>query len=155
MSRRNAHGLWLTECLLGKILEGTSKMKILKTIWRLRDQANLVKHNPIRQATITPHILYLSLLILLTGCGATIEVPPEQLPGRTTGSHRGGGYPGGSYPDGSYPDGSYPGPVSYPDAGYPYDTGYPAPDRYQSNYPSNRHESARGSSFSLKITSTR
>jgi hypothetical protein len=138
-------------------------MKTLKTMWRLREQGNLIKHNPTRQAAITPHILCLSLLILLTGCGATIEVRPEQAPGRTAGGHRGGSYRGGSYPGGSYPDGSYPGPVSYPYTSYPDDTGYPGADNYpgsyqsnyQSTYPSHRHDSARGSSFSFKITSTR
>ena len=93
-------------------------MKMLKTIWRLRDQGKLLEHNPTRQAALSPHILYLSLVILLTGCGATIEVRPEQVPGRTTRNHPGPGHPVPVYPVTVYPGPVYPGSV-YPGSVYP------------------------------------
>ena len=96
-------------------------------------------------------------MILLTGCGATIEVRPEQVPGRTTRNHPGPGHPVPVYPVTVYPGPVYPGSVYpgsvYPGSVYPGSVSYPGD--YQSNYPSHRHDSARGSSFSLKITPTR
>jgi hypothetical protein len=120
-------------------------MKMLKTMWWLKNQGHLVEHNPTRQAAITPHILYLGLLILLTGCNATLEVRPEQVPGKTSGPYPGGPYPGGPYSGGPYSGGPY--------LGGPYPSAVSYPGTYQNNHSSSR-DPARGQSFSLKITST-
>jgi len=114
-------------------------MKILNTMCRLGNQRNLLEHYPKRQVAITPHILCISLLALLTGC--TLEIKPDKTPGGTTGNNRiPPPYPGQVYPP------PYQGPFTSTDGGY---TGSVNPV----GNPSSNRDSTRGSGFSIKITS--
>jgi hypothetical protein len=129
---------------------------------RLRDQGKLAEHNSTRQAVRTPHIIYVSVLMLLTGCSATLDVPQQPGSGGTTG--------GGPW---SSPGNKWGNPVPGPFDTDPYEpvpihpdpyyrsTYHPTPtfpggyqSSYHNNYQGNRHDSARGSSFNLRITST-
>jgi len=51
-------------------------MKVLKTMWRRKDQGSLVKNNPTRQTAMKATIVHFSLLIpiLLTGCVAPVKI---------------------------------------------------------------------------------
>ena len=109
-------------------------MKIPNTICGLESQRNLLERHPKRHAAITPHILCISVLALLTGCNATLELKPDKAPGGTTGNNRpippypspiGPVYPGQVYPGQVYPGQVYPGQV-YPGQVYPGQV-YPGP----------------------------
>jgi hypothetical protein len=141
-------------------------MKMLETIMRLRDQGKLAEHNSTRQTVMTRHSVYLGVLMLLTACSATLEMPQQQGSRGTTGSGRGSpGNKWGSpdaghmsndpYQSGPYQPGPYqPGPY-YPSSHQPSPP-YPGiyQSSYQNNYQGNGRDSARNSSFKIKITST-
>ena len=90
-------------------------MKIPNTICQLEGQRNLLERHQKHHGAITPHILCISVLALLTGCNATLELKPDKAPGGTTGSNRPiPSYPsqiGPLYPGQVYPGPIYPGPV--------------------------------------------
>ena len=103
-------------------------MKIPNTKCRLESQTNLLERHKKQHAAITPHILSISVLALLTGCNATLELKPDKAPGGTTGNSRQNPpypsqigpvypvYPGPGYPGAVYP--AYPGPFTSADGGY-------------------------------------
>ena len=63
-------------------------MKIPNTICQLEGQRNLLGRHQKHHGAITPHILCISVLALLTGCNATLELKPDKAPGGTTGNNR-------------------------------------------------------------------
>ena len=63
-------------------------MKIPNTICRLEGQRNLLQRHQKPHTAITPSILCISVLALLTGCNATLELKPDKAPGGTTGNNR-------------------------------------------------------------------
>ncbi len=137
-------------------------MKIPNTICRLESQGNLLERHPKQHAAITPHILCISVLALLTGCNATLELKPDKAP-EATGNNRpippypspiGPVYPGQAYPGQAYPGQVYPGQV-YPGQVYPgpftsTDGGYGPGIQRVSNSSSNR---PTGGGFTIKLTS--
>src|SRR5258708_5126183 len=126
------------------MLGRTSKMKIPNTICRLESQRNLLERQQKRHAAITPHILCISILALLIGCNATLELKPDKAPGGTTGNNRPiPRYPGPIGP--VYPDQVYPGPFTSTDGG-----GYGPGTQPVSNSSSNR---PTGGGFTIKLTS--
>jgi hypothetical protein len=126
-------------------------MKMLNTTCRLESQRSLCEHYTKRLAAVTPQILCLGLLALLTGCNATLELKPDKAPGGTTGNRSGPVYldQGPVYPP-FYPDPVYQGPITQTDGGYPF-----VPVSNPASNPSGRRDSAGGPSFSIKITSAR
>jgi uncharacterized membrane protein len=133
-------------------------MKIPNTICRLESQGNLLERHPKQHAAITPHILCISVLALLTGCNATLELKPDKAPGGTTGNNRpippypspiGPVYPGQAYPGQAYPSQVYPGQV-YPGPFTSTDGGYGPGTQPVSNSSSNR---PTGGGFTIKLTS--
>ncbi len=50
---------------------------MLHTIVPLRDQDNSAGHNSHKQTIMTPHILYLSVAMLLTACAGDPQQPPS------------------------------------------------------------------------------
>lgn len=126
-------------------------MKIPNTICRLEGQRNLLQRHQKQHAAITPRILCISVLALLTGCNATLELKPDKAPGGTTGNNRsippypsqiGPVYPGQIYPGPVYP--VYPGPFASTDGGYGLGA-QPVSDS-RSNRPT-------GGGFTIKLTS--
>ena len=55
-------------------------MKILITTCQLESQRDVLERYPKPQAAITPHILCISLLALLTGCSMDIAIKPDKVP---------------------------------------------------------------------------
>lgn len=116
-------------------------MKILNTMCRVGNQGNFLEHYPKRQATITPCILCISLLALLTGC--SVEIKPDKPLGGTTGNH--GPLPPYSSPIGPVYDPVYSGPFTSTDGGYGPGT------QPVSNSSSNRQ---KGGGITIKLTSS-
>ena len=91
-------------------------MKILNTTCRRENQRDVLARYLKPQAAITPHILCISLLALLTGCTMDIAIKPDKVSrggSGTAGPNRPpvGTYPGGVYPGGVYPGHPHPSPI--------------------------------------------
>jgi hypothetical protein len=72
--------------LLGRT--NNTNMKILNTTCRLESQRDALERYPKPQAAITPHILCISLLALLTGCTLDLAIKPDKAPPAITGNNR-------------------------------------------------------------------
>jgi hypothetical protein len=92
----------------GNILGRTTNinMKILNTTCRLESQRDVLERSSKPQAAITPHILCISLLALLTGCSMDIAIKPDKVPrgGSGTAPPTHPGYTNQVYPNQVYPD---------------------------------------------------
>jgi hypothetical protein len=127
-------------------------MKILNTTCLLESQRDVLERYPKPQAAITPHILCISLLALLTGCGVTIGFKPDKAPGGITGpgQFNPGQFDPGQFNPGPFNPGQFnpgqfnPGPFTSTDGGY-------GPGAQPvSNPGSNR---STGGGFTIKLTS--
>jgi hypothetical protein len=110
-------------------------MKILNTTCRLESQRDVLERYPKPQAAITPHILCISLLALLSGC--TLEIKPDKAPGGTTG-------PSQFNPGQFHPDPFNPGPFTSADGGY-------GPGAQPVSNPGGNRSTGGG--FTIKLTS--
>jgi hypothetical protein len=114
-------------------------MKITHTIHELEDQRNLLESYSQQRAAVTPRILCIGFLVLVTAC--SVEIKPDKVPGGVTGNNR----PSPNYlvPTGPfYQDSIYPSP--FPVGGY--GPGYGPASTSTSNRPT-------GDGFTIKITS--